>query len=69
VESPKKRYSSYAKYIGIAFQMIAVLLIGALGGIKLDEYLVTSPLFTVILLCLAVVLAVYIVIKDVLKKK
>ena len=69
MEPPKKRYSGYAKYSGMAFQMIAVLLIGALGGLKLDEYLGTSPLFTVILLCSAVIIAVYIVIKDALKKK
>ena len=31
--------SSYAKYSGIAFQMFAIIAIGAFGGVKLDEYL------------------------------
>lgn len=65
----KNRLSAYAKYSGLAFQMIGVILIGSFGGIKLDEYLNTLPLFTIVFTLIAVCLAMGLVIKDFLKKK
>ncbi|MCF8369587.1 MAG: AtpZ/AtpI family protein [Bacteroidales bacterium] len=48
--------------------MIAIILLGVLGGVKLDEWLhLKFPVFTVIFSMLSVVLAIYYVVKDLLK--
>jgi hypothetical protein len=48
--------------------MIAIILIGVFGGVKLDEWLeLTFPVFTVILSILSVFLAIYYAIKDFIK--
>ena len=67
----KKKYlNSYARYSSIAFQMIAIILIGVFGGMKLDEWLkLQFPVFTVVLSFLSVVLAIYYVTKDLIKTK
>ena len=65
----KKQLNNYAKYSSIAFQMLAIILIGVFGGVKLDEWLeLKFPVFTVILSLLSVSLAIYTVVKDLLKK-
>jgi len=59
---------SYARYTSIAFQMLAIMLIGVFGGIKLDEWLeLKFPVFTVILTILSVILAIYYTVKDFIK--
>ena len=67
-QKQKDKFSVYAKYSNMAFQMIAIILIGTFGGFKLDEFLNWGfPLFTVVLSLLSVVLAIYISVKDLLK--
>jgi F0F1-type ATP synthase assembly protein I len=69
-EKTAKSLNSYAKYSNMAFQMIAIILIGVFGGIKLDHWLnMKFPLFTVIFSLLATGLSVYNGIKDLLKIK
>ncbi|MBT3210111.1 MAG: AtpZ/AtpI family protein [Bacteroidetes bacterium] len=64
----KNSLNNYAKYSGIAFQMLTIILIGVFGGIKLDEFLSFEfPLFTLIFTILAVALSIYYTIKDLLK--
>jgi len=64
----KKPLENYAKYSSIALQMLVIILIGVFGGIKLDEWLnLAFPVFTIVLSLLAVMLAIYSVIKDLLK--
>ncbi len=64
----KKYLDSYARYTSIAFQMLAIILIGVFGGIKLDEWLeLKFPVFTVILAILSVVLAIYYAVKDLVR--
>lgn len=64
----KKYLDSYARYTSIAFQMLAIILIGVFGGIKLDEWLeLKFPVFTVILTILSVVLAIYYAVKDLVR--
>lgn len=64
----KKLLKNYARYSSIAFQMIAIILLGVFGGIKLDELVKWEfPVFTVVLTILSVVLAIYYVIKDLIK--
>ncbi len=66
----KERLSSYAKHSGIAFQMIAIILLGVFGGKKLDAWLeFKKPICTAILSVLAVILAIYYSIKDLIKIK
>jgi F0F1-type ATP synthase assembly protein I len=53
----------------MAFQMLVIILAGVFGGFKMDEWLKTKPLFTIILSLLSVILAIYYVTRDLLKKK
>ncbi len=49
--------------------MIAIVLAGVFGGIKLDEWLGWKfPLFTILLSILGIFAAIYFAIKDFLKK-
>ncbi|HWY37507.1 MAG TPA: AtpZ/AtpI family protein [Bacteroidia bacterium] len=63
--------NSVLKYSGMAFQILAAILLGFFGGMKLDEYLGFKkvPVFTLVLGLLGVVAGVYLSIKDFLKKK
>ena len=62
--------SNYAKYSSLAFQMIAIILVGVFGGIKLDQIVrIEFPVFTVVLTIVSVILSMYYAIKDLLKMK
>ena len=64
----KKSLEDYAKYSSIALQMLAIILLGVFGGIKIDEWLgLEFPVFTLIFSLLSVIFAIYYVIKDLLK--
>jgi F0F1-type ATP synthase assembly protein I len=64
----KKALNAYARYTSIAFQMLAIILVGVFGGRELDRWLeLAFPVFTLILTILGVVLAIFTVIKDLLK--
>jgi len=50
--------------------MIAIILVGVFGGIKLDKWLKPSfPVFTVVLSFLSVIFALYYVLKDFIRMK
>jgi F0F1-type ATP synthase assembly protein I len=49
--------------------MLTIILLGVFGGYKLDGWLNTLPVFTVILSLLSVVIAIYSVVKDLLNNK
>jgi len=67
-EKKKKSLDNYARYSSIAFQMLAIILIGVFGGIKLDKWLKFDvPVFTIILSILSVILAIYYVTRDLLR--
>ena len=59
---------NYAKYSGIAIQMLVIIAGGVVGGYYLDKWVGTIPLFTILFSFLSVFLAIYISIKDFLKK-
>ncbi len=60
---------NYAKYSSIAVQMLAIILFGVFGGLKLDEWVSWEfPVFTLVLSIFSVVLAIYYVTRDFLKK-
>jgi predicted MFS family arabinose efflux permease len=66
---PKKQPNDYAKYSGMAVQMVAIIVGGVLGGIQLDKWLALKfPAFTLFLTLFSVFLAIYYFIKDVIKK-
>ena len=68
-QKKKPQPTSYAKYSGMAIQMIVIILAGVFAGRKLDQVLATKfPVFTLILTLLSVCLAMYYFIKDVIKK-
>lgn len=65
-----KGLGNYAKYSSLAFQMIAFILIGVFGGIKLDKWIGWQfPVFTVVFSLLGTGFAMYYGVKDFLKKK
>jgi len=67
-KAKKNGYKKYLRFSGIAFQMGITILIGALGGQKLDSLQENeSQVWTIILTLLAVFASMYIVIKEVIK--
>ena len=66
-QKPPKRnnpLNSYARYSGIAFQMVAIIGLGAYGGMKLDEAFPNKyRIFTLVLSLLSVVIAMYFAIQ------
>ncbi|HPE55683.1 MAG TPA: AtpZ/AtpI family protein [Bacteroidales bacterium] len=66
----KKQLNNYARYSSIAFQMLAIILLGVFGGVKLDEWIDTGfPIFTVLLSIISVFLSIYQVTRDFLRNK
>lgn len=64
----KKPIHDYARYSGLAFQMIAIILAGVYAGYRLDKYAGTSrPWFTALFAVLSVALSVYFSIRDLIK--
>lgn len=69
ISDPKRSLNNYARYSSIAVQMLVIILLGVFGGYQLDRWLNTQPVLIVILSVLSVFLAIYIVTKDLLRKK
>jgi hypothetical protein len=65
----KNPLRNYAKYSNIAIQMLVVITAGVFGGYKLDELLkLKFPVFTLVLSVSSVILAIYLAVRDFLKK-
>lgn len=61
---------SFARYSGMAFQMLTIILITVWGGVKLDKVLeLETPVFTVVLSLLGVFGAIYTSLRDFIKKQ
>ena len=59
---------NFAKYSGMAFQMMGIILLTTWGGIKLDKLAgFQNPVFTIILSLIGVFAAIYIAVKDFIK--
>ena len=68
-ETTNKGIKNFARYSGIAFEMIGIILVTTWGGVKLDKLTGwKTPVFTIILSLLGVFTAIYVSIKDFLKK-
>ena len=64
----KNNLNNYAKYSGVAFEMLGIIVLGVWGGIRLDTRFGTKPLFTVVLSLAAVAAAMYLIIVRTRKK-
>jgi F0F1-type ATP synthase assembly protein I len=68
-KAPNKGLDNFARYSGLAFQMIGIILLSTFGGVKLDKLTGwKTPVFTIVLSLLGVFAAIYISIRDFLKK-
>ena len=64
---PEKQLSSYAQYSSIAFQMFAIIGIGAFLGVKLDKnFPNTHNLYTIIFSLVFVIGAIVFVIRRII---
>jgi Putative F0F1-ATPase subunit Ca2+/Mg2+ transporter len=70
-KQPPKPLNDYAKYSGLAVQMAVIIGGGCYGGYKLDAYFnnTKTPIYTIILSLVSIVLAMYVVLKDFIKPK
>jgi F0F1-type ATP synthase assembly protein I len=60
LESEKKALSGYAKYTGVAFQMMAIIGACAFIGYKIDQYYEHKPQWVTAIACvLGVCLSIY----------
>ena len=67
-KQPSKPLNAYAKYSSLGIQMAMIIGGGCYGGYKLDEYYKnTNSVFTIILSLLSIGLAMYVVLKDIIK--
>ncbi|RPD93416.1 AtpZ/AtpI family protein [Aureibaculum marinum] len=67
IEKQRKQLNSYARYSGIAIQMMAIIGIGTFAGVKLDElYPNNYNIYTIVLSLAFVLISIYIVIKRIL---
>ncbi len=63
-----KGLNDFGRYSGMAFQMIAIILVTTWGGIQLDKLTkFHTPVFTIILALLGVFAAIYTAVKDFIK--
>ncbi len=69
-KKPQKPLNAYAKYSGLGLQMALIIGGGVYGGHKLDQhYANKTPVFTIVLSLLAIGIAMYVVLKDLIKPK
>lgn len=68
-QSRQDQLKPYLKYSGLGFQMIAVLVLAAWGGMTLDEKMGNkNPWWTIGLMLLGVISSMFMIIKSVTKK-
>lgn len=67
--NPEGGLTAYSKYTTIAIQMVVIIVLTTLGGVKLDKLAGTKPVFTVILSLLGVAAAMWLIIKEAVRNK
>ena len=68
-KNDKQQLNDFARYSNMAFQMGAIIFVFSFGGYHLDKWIHTKPIFTIILSLGGVAIAIYVSIKDLIKKK
>jgi len=59
-QKPKKKFDDFIRYSSLAFEMIVIMGIGTWSGILIDDWLELGfPVFTLVLMILSVVGAIY----------
>lgn len=67
-KKPKRKFDNFIRYSSLAFEMAAIMVVGVLAGYEIDEWLDLSfPAFTLGLMILSVIAAIYHAIKNFLK--
>ncbi|HOW30864.1 MAG TPA: AtpZ/AtpI family protein [Bacteroidales bacterium] len=70
IEEGRRQFDSYARYSSLAIQMGLIIAAGVFGGVKLDQWLkLKFPIFTLILSILSFSTALYLAVKDLIRKK
>lgn len=68
--SKKNQLNSYARYAGMGFQMGVIMFAFTYGGYRLDKHFQFKiPVFTLSLALISIFAALYLTLKDFLKKK
>jgi F0F1-type ATP synthase assembly protein I len=65
----KKNTSKGANYLGLAFQMGALIFIATFGGMNLDRKIGTHPLFVILFSLLSIALSMYYIIRKETRQK
>jgi F0F1-type ATP synthase assembly protein I len=61
---PKKKLDDFIRYSNLAFEMLAIMAVGTFSGILIDDWLDWGfPAFTLVLMVLSVVGAIYHVVR------
>ncbi len=69
IDEKRKSLNAYVRFSGMIFQMIGIVLLGALGGRYLDKYFVNNfPLFTVLLILVCAFGALWLLFSTITKK-
>ncbi len=69
-KSKKNQLNDYLRYSGMGFQMAAIIFVCTWGGKMIDKALdMKTPVFTLVLSLLSVVLSMYYFIKGIGKKE
>jgi F0F1-type ATP synthase assembly protein I len=64
----KKRSNTFLRFSNLTFQMGVIIGLSAWGGMKLDEHFKTKdPYFTIVLSLIGIGIALYVVLRDVVK--
>jgi Sec-independent protein secretion pathway component TatC len=59
-QKPKKKFDDFIRYSSLAFEMIVIMGIGTWSGILIDDWLELGfPVFTLVLMILSVIGAIY----------
>jgi len=66
---PDKKDLQFIRYSSLAFEMVVIMGLGVFAGIKLDSWLNTKPVFTLVLMILAVISAIYHAIRNFINKR
>lgn len=63
-QKPKKKFDDFIRYSSLAFEMIVIMGVGTWSGILIDDWLELGfPVFTLVLMILSVVGAIYYAIR------
>ncbi len=64
IQKSKKKFDDFIRYSNLAFEMIAIMAVGTGAGWAIDHWLALKfPIFTLVLMVLSVIGAIYHVVR------